>query len=69
MKLSNRQLNDSSTPNFFGQIIADTWYKYELTFHAPSKNAAKDHWKVIVNEQMSLISGCKKIKIKFKQVK
>jgi len=69
MALSNTQLSDISTPKFFGEINADKWYHFDLTFHAPSKSAAKAHWKTIVNQQMSLISGCKKIKIKFKEVK
>jgi hypothetical protein len=69
MALTNQQLSDTSTPKFLGVIDADKWYHYDLTFHAPSMNAAKAHWKTIVNQQMGLIADAKKIKIKFKEIK
>jgi hypothetical protein len=69
MALTNQQLNDRSLPHFEGEIRANGRTVFSLTFHAPSKNQAKDHWKDVVARHIGLYDWADKVTVKFKELK
>jgi hypothetical protein len=69
MALTNQQLIDKALPEFKGEIRANNRLVFQLTFHAPSKNQAKAHWKQVVAQHINLYDYADKISIKFKEIK